>query len=234
METNDLWVFELMGERGKDLTGYPRLSVFHGFRYHPKDVTTGAFDDWVYDHLGIFAFTIELWDLAGRAGIKDRDFIEWVRKHPHEDDLKILKWLEENGDAPPLVAWHTFEHPQLGPIEIGGYDRMYTWRNPPRTVVGEEAAFNTAYALSLADMLPRLTLHTLTGDRLTGEGAFRLRLVVENSGIPAHLHKRARTYSQGGASHSCRVGFAGKRAVDQRAGEVGVGNTLKGVATDCR
>jgi murein tripeptide amidase MpaA len=194
METNDLWVFELMGERGKDLTGYPCLSVFHGFRYHPKDVTTGAFDDWVYDHLGIFAFTIELWDLPGRAGIKDRDFIEWVRKHPHEDDLKILKWLEENGDAPPLVAWYTFEHPQLGPIEIGGYDRMYTWRNPPRTVVGEEAAFNTAYALSLADMLPRLTLHTLTAERLTGEGAFRLRLVVENSGfLPTFTSAQGRT-----------------------------------------
>lgn len=95
METGDLWVYELMGERGKELTGYPCLSVYHGFRYHPKEVTNGGFDDWVYDHLGIFSFTVELWDLPAKEGIKDRDFIEWFRKHPHEDDLKILKWLEK-------------------------------------------------------------------------------------------------------------------------------------------
>ena len=193
METGDLWVFELMGEQGKELTGYPCLSVYHGFRYHPKEVTTGAFDDWVYDHLGMFSFTIELWDLPGRAGIKGRDFIDWVRKHPHEDDVKILRWLEENGDEPPLVDWYPFEHPQLGRVEIGGYDRMYTWRNPPHSLIGEEAEMNTAFALSLADMLPSLTLHTLSLDRLTNDGDFRLRLVVENSGfLPTYTSSQGR------------------------------------------
>ena len=183
METNDLWVFELMGERGNELTGYPCLSVYHGFRYHPKEVTTGAFDDWVYDHLGIFSFTIELWDLPGRAGIKDRDFIEWFRKHPHEEDVRILNWLEENGDAEPYVAWYPFEHPQLGEVEVGGYDQMYTWRNPPPSLMGEEAEKNTAYALALADMLPRLSLGTLEVQQLSDSGDFRIRLVVENSGF---------------------------------------------------
>ena len=194
METNDLWVFEMMGERGKELTGYPCLSVYHGFRYHPKEVTTGAFDDWVYDHLGMFSFTIELWDLPGRAGIKDRDFIEWFRKHPHEDDIKILRWLEENGDRPPCVDWYPFEHPQLGPVEIGGYDQMFTWRNPPRSMMGEEAEMNSAYALSLADMLPRLTRHTLCAQRLADEGNYRVRLVVENSGfLPTYTSAQGRT-----------------------------------------
>ncbi len=194
METNDLWVFELMGERGKELTGYPCLSVYHGFRYHPKEVTTGAFDDWVYDHLGMFSLTIELWDLPGRAGIKDRDFIEWFRKHPHEEDIKILQWLEENGDGPPWVDWYPFEHPQLGPVEIGGYDPMYTWRNPPRSLMGKEAEMNTAYTLSLADLLPRLTRHTLVAERLAEEGDYRLRLVVENSGfLPTYTSAQGRT-----------------------------------------
>ena len=183
METGDLWVFELMGERGKELTGYPCLSVYHGFRYHPKEVTTGAFDDWVYDHLGMFSFTIELWDLPGRAGIKDRDFIEWFRKHPHEEDVKILRWLEENGDGQALVEWYPFEHPQLGAVEIGGYDQMYSWRNPPRSLMGAEAEKNSAYALSLADMLPRLSRHTLLAERLADGGDYHLRLVVENGGF---------------------------------------------------
>ena len=194
METNDLWVFELMGERGNELTGYPCLSVYHGFRYHPKEVTTGAFDDWVYDHLGIFSFTIELWDLPGRAGIKDRDFIEWFRKHPHEEDVRILNWLEENGDAEPYVAWYPFEHPQLGEVEVGGYDQMYTWRNPPPSLMGEEAEKNTAYALALADMLPRLSLGTLEVQQLSDSGDFRIRLVVENSGfMPTYTSDQGRS-----------------------------------------
>jgi len=206
METDDLWVFELMGERGKELTGYPCVSVFHGFRYHPKKVTTGGFDDWVYDHLGMFVFTVELWDLPGRAGIKDRDFISWFRKHPHEDDLKILRWLEENGDEPPLVDWYQFEHPQLGPVEIGGYDQMFTWTNPPRSLVGEEAERNTPFALSLTDMLPRLTVHTLELDRLTEEGDYRLRLVVENSGfLPTYTSAQGRKRS---AAREVRVDLA--------------------------
>jgi len=193
METGDLWVYELMGERGKELTGYPCLSVYHGFRYHPKEVTNGGFDDWVYDHLGMFSFTVELWDLPGRAGIKDRDFINWFRKHPHEDDLKILTWLEENGDEPPLVDWYPYEHTQLGRVEIGGYDRMFTWSNPPRSLVGEEAEINTTFALSLADMLPRLTVHTLSLDRLSDEGDYRLRLVLENCGfLPTYTSAQGR------------------------------------------
>ncbi len=91
------------------------------------------------------------------------------------------------------MEWYSFEHPQLGPVEIGGYDRMYTWRNPPRSLVGEEAERNTTFALSLADMLPRITVHTLTVDRLTDEGDYRLRLIVENSGfLPTYTSAQGR------------------------------------------
>lgn len=182
MDVNDLWVYELMGERGKELTGYKCISVYHGFRYHPNEVTTGAFDDWVYDHLGMFAFTVELWDLPGRAGIEDRDFIKWFRVHPHEDDVKILRWLEENGNPDAYLDWYAYEHPQLGPVELGGLNRMYTFRNPPHAFMGEEAEKNTPWALALADMLPHLALRELTATPL-GNDRYRLRLVVENSGF---------------------------------------------------
>ncbi len=90
METADLWTFKKIGEIGTRLTGYRCVSTFHDFKYHPKDITTGAFDDWMYDHLGIFSYTIELWDLPTAAGIKDRKFAEWFRDHPHEDDSVAL------------------------------------------------------------------------------------------------------------------------------------------------
>ena len=55
MDTDDLWVFEAIGERGTQITGYPCVSVYHNFRYHPKEVITGVFDDWLFEHNGVFA-----------------------------------------------------------------------------------------------------------------------------------------------------------------------------------
>ncbi len=56
------------------------LHLPHDFRYHPNHLTYGAFDDRCYDHLRIFAWTVELWDVLAQAGIKDRKFIDWYRK----------------------------------------------------------------------------------------------------------------------------------------------------------
>jgi len=182
MDANDLWVYKTIGKRGTDIVGYPTVSVYHEFRYHPKQVISGVFDDWMYSHLGIFAFTVELWDIVGRAGIEDRKFIEWMRDHPHEDDLKILQWADENAAEGAYVEWYKYEHPQLGAIELGGWNRMYTWRNPPRHFMGEEAGKNVPFALALGQMLPKLEIHTLEVERVT-DNTYTLNLVVDNTGF---------------------------------------------------
>jgi murein tripeptide amidase MpaA len=182
METEDLWVFQKLGEIGTDKTGYRAVSTFHDFKYHPKKVTVGAFDDWIYDQLGAYSFTIELWDLPTAAGIEDRKFIEWFRKHPPEDDLKILQWVEKNVEEKYYHDWRPYDHPQLGPVEIGGWDLMYSWINPPPPFMEEEAARNLGFVLSLGNLLPRLEIHTLTVEPLGGE-SFRINLVVENNGF---------------------------------------------------
>ena len=75
----DLWTYQAIGKRGTELTGYPNVSVYHDFRYHPKEVITGAFDDWAYEHLGLFAWTVELWSPQHRAGVpvEGYKFIDW-------------------------------------------------------------------------------------------------------------------------------------------------------------
>ncbi len=183
MDADDLWTFKAIGKRAQELTGYKTVSVFHDFKYHPKEVITGVFDDWAYHQLGIYAYTIELWDIIGRAtGKYDRKFIEWFRDHPHEDDVKIYEWARENGPEDAYVDWYEFEHPQLGKVELGGWNSMYTWRNPPHAFMGEEAERNVPYVLSLAEMLPRLSVHTLEATPLQ-DGTYHLHLVVENTGF---------------------------------------------------
>lgn len=182
MDTDDLWVYQKIGDRATQLTGYPCVSIYHDFRYHPKEVITGAFDDWLYDHFGVFAFTVELWDLPGQAGIPERKIIEWFRDHPPEDDLKILRWLDQHVGPEAHVAWYPFEHPQLGPVELGGWNTLYTWRNPPPAFMGQEAARNAPFVLALSDMLPHLAIHTLEVTPLN-QNTYQLNLVVENTGF---------------------------------------------------
>ena len=193
MDANDLWVYKAIGKRGTDLVGYPNVSVYHDFRYHPKQVIAGVFDDWMYNHLGIFAFTVELWDIISRAGIEERKYIEWLRDHPHEDDHKILKWVDKNAGEDGYVDWYEFDHPQLGKVEIGGWNRMYTWHNPPHNLMEEEAARNIPFALALGNMLPHLEISTLEVNRIE-EGTYHINLVVDNSGFfPTYTNNQGQT-----------------------------------------
>lgn len=181
MEVGDLWLFKKIGEIGSKFSGYRCVSTFHDFKYHPKEITTGAFDDWMYDQFGAFTFTIELWDLPTEAGIVDRKFIDWWREHPHEEDLKILKWADEHAPG-SFVSWYPIEHPQLGHLELGGWDQLFTWSNPPLPFVESEVARHTPFVLSMAEMLPHLSIHTLEASPV-GENAYRINLVIENTGF---------------------------------------------------
>ena len=69
----------------------------------------------------------QLWvfKVPTEAGIKERYFIDWFRDHPHEEDVQILKWVDENGDPDAYVDWYSFDHPQLGPVELGGYNSVF-------------------------------------------------------------------------------------------------------------
>lgn len=189
MAQDDLWTYKEMGQRGKELTGYPHVSVFHGFRYHPREVMNGAFDDWAYDQLGIFAFTVELWDMVGEAGIKERDFIEWFRDHPEDDDLKLLKWNDEQLGGAGFVDWRPYDHPQLGRVEIGGWNERRTFGNPPAQFLLKTIEPTTELAIAHALMTPRLELREARADAL-GEGLYRIRAVVVNSGYLATYGSR--------------------------------------------
>ncbi len=192
METEDLWVTKKIGKIGAEITGYRCVSTFHDFKYHPKEVTTGAFDDWMYDHLGVFAYTIELWDLPDESGIKDRKFIEWFQDHPHEDDLKIIQWIDEHGEADAYIPWYEFLHPQLGKVELGGWNEMYTWRNPPPACIGAEAKRNLPFATALGHLLPRIKIHTLNVSPL-GNQDYHINLVVENCGfLPSYTSNQGK------------------------------------------
>jgi murein tripeptide amidase MpaA len=185
----DLRAFELMGKEATRLTGYPAISIFHDFKYHPKLVIKGGDVDWVYDHLGAYAWVTEFWSPQRRAGLEPHHAIDWLREHSPEDELAVLKVADELGEG--YVEWYPFDHPQLGEVELGGWDLVRFWFNPPLARLEEEVRPHADFALFLALASPLLEIRSFESEPV-GDGAFRLRLVLENAGwLPTNVTEKA-------------------------------------------
>jgi murein tripeptide amidase MpaA len=189
--TEDLWVFQKIGAKGTELTGYPDISTFHDFRYHPKQVITGAFDEWTYEHRGVFSWTVEFWNPMKQAGIENAKYIEWYREHPIEDDLKLLKWNDEALKGKGFVDWYPFDHPQLGRIELGGWDFLHMWTNVPLEFLDNEIRPFPEWIVWHALISPKLSLREARVTPLGGD-SFRVRFVVQNEGwLPTYVTHKA-------------------------------------------
>jgi hypothetical protein len=144
-----------------------------------QNLMSGASDDWAYDHLGVFAWTTEFWDVAAAATGQRTHPIKWFLEHPIEDDLAMLRWNDEHFGGRLYVEWTPFDHPQLGPVEIGGWDWLFSWVNPPAELLEAEVRPPTS---------PRSLRwrHRARGVRTTvealGDSVWRVRVVIHNTG----------------------------------------------------
>jgi murein tripeptide amidase MpaA len=191
LPAEDLWTFEKIGQKGTEITGYPAISVYHDFRYHPRKVITGTFNDWMYDHMGAYAWVVEIWSPQRQAGIEELEYIDWYREHPLEDDLKMLKWSDEVLEGKGYVEWYPFEHPQLGSVELGGWDQLYAFRNPPPALLEQEIAPFADWLMWHLLISPCLELYEVSAKPL-GEDTYHVRLVIQNTGwLPSYVTKKA-------------------------------------------
>jgi hypothetical protein len=184
LAAEDLWTYQELGKHATEITGYPSISVYHDFRYHPKSVITGTGSDWAFDHLGVYAWTTEFWSPLRVAGIDDPHPIDWYRDHPIDDELKLLAWVDEH--VPDgYVDWYPYDHPELGPVELGGWHVARVFRNPPPDMLEAEIAPHSELAVFHALCSPLLR-HRETVVEPVGAGvdasAWRVRVAVENAG----------------------------------------------------
>jgi murein tripeptide amidase MpaA len=190
MPAEDLWLYKRFGKKSTELTGYKNISIYHDFRYHPKQVITGGFD-WIYEHLGQFFWTVEIWAPAREAGIEDYHFIEWYRDHPPEDDLKMIAWSDRELGGEGHIDWYPFEHPQLGRVELGGWNRLAVFATRPRKYLEREVRRLPRWLVWQALTTPRLEVLRADVTRL-GADAWKIRLAVHNTGyLPTYVTRRA-------------------------------------------
>jgi hypothetical protein len=134
---------------------------------------------------------VEIWAPVREAGVEKYHFIEWYREHPVDDDLKLLAWSDRELGGAGYVDWYPYDHPQLGRIELGGWDKLATFRNPPAKYLRREVERFPSWLTWQALVLPRLEILRTDVTRL-GEDTWRVRLAVCNSGfLPSYVTQRA-------------------------------------------
>jgi hypothetical protein len=76
-------------------------------------------------------------------------------------------------------------------VELGGWDLVRFWFNPPLSRLEEEVKPHADFAVFLALVSPRLEVRSLESTPV-GDGAHRLRLVLENTGwLPTNVTQKA-------------------------------------------
>jgi hypothetical protein len=77
---NDVWVYNAIGEKGTELTSSPVYSCYEDFTWDKNDACmSGAADDFMYEHLGVFSWTTEFWDIVYEVCFYSTIFIRIIK-----------------------------------------------------------------------------------------------------------------------------------------------------------
>jgi hypothetical protein len=193
MPEPDRQAFTAFARKGNELTTYNPISYLDLRAGRNLDVHIPTEIGWLYNARGIFSFITEFWNPLRAAGIKlEGQMSSWLGGlHPVEDELKLLKWNDEALGGKGFVAWHAFDHPQLGRVEIGGWDKVRYWYNVPFERLEQEVGPHADWLIYLGLASPRLEVRSFDATP-TAEGRWRVRLVVENTGwLPTSGSHRA-------------------------------------------
>ena len=178
----DRRLYSHLGSRLEEATGLPVC---------PTLPTQGGFLDWAYSDLGLLAFSPVLWNLPKAAGLEMTDDPRsYYGPRSEIENLTILRWLDRECEGRGFKTWSVQEHPQFGKLEIGGWDVMSSWVNPPPgPYLREEIQRYVRLVFTLAAASPRLSLarvqDEVIGKTEADEVLRRVRVSLENRGYLA-------------------------------------------------
>ncbi|MEM8730393.1 MAG: M14 family metallopeptidase [Pseudomonadota bacterium] len=186
MSPPDLSLYKALGEVGERLTGYPTVSVYEDFTPDKSKARHGSLTDWTYEEMGIISFATELWDLERTAGVPKEGYYNLGPRDAATQRL-VHTWVVDNVGDHGFRPWTSFDHPQLGPVEVGGMVYIWSYRNPPGKLLEEICHKNVLFNLKHAASAPKVAVDTCEAEAL-GADLFRVTAVVSNHGyLPTNL-----------------------------------------------
>lgn len=184
--------YRVLSRKFAELTNQP---LFQSYTEATKTARFGSMMDWGYNQLGIYGWVPELWDMWGAAGVDRRgeDFARFFGSRSEAEQLQLLAWNDRELGGEGFIPWRTVEHPQLGPVEVGGWTYKYTTQNAPPTYLREICERHAPWVGYLARTLPRLVIDGVLLEPIADEGdLWRITAWVRNDGfLPTNLSKQA-------------------------------------------
>ncbi len=186
MSPRDLSLYKALGAVGERLTGYPTISTYEDFTPDKSKARHGSLKDWVYEEMGIICFSTELWDLERTAGVPKEGYYNLYPRDA-ETTRKVFRWVVEHMGTHGFRDWEAFDHPQLGPVEVGGMVYIWSYRNPPGALLQEICHNNVMFNLRHAAAAPRVRVDEVTVEAMGGD-LHKVTAVVSNHGyLPTNL-----------------------------------------------
>ena len=182
MDQTDLAIFKQVEAWVTEHTGYACVSGYHEFLYEPDKPLHGDISEWAYHNRGCLAYVIELWDLFKQLGIeRKKPFVDHYSQLERKDFLALAKLDREQNSGRVFKPWRKVKHPQLGEVEVGGFDgRVGIW-NPPLEKLAEVCATQSAAFLRVAALVPRVTVEVVGKEKVGGDHT-RVEIRIANAG----------------------------------------------------
>ncbi len=191
-DPDDMQLYKAIGKMATEETGYVCWNVRDDYMGTRDGEILGLMDDFCYFGMGLINYTCETWDLDVRAGTPHVS----PRKEPTDEELidqvaKRLKWLDENNNGEGFLNWTKFDHPQLGEVEIGGFDYKGVIQNPPTRFILQEAEKHTRFLLREMKTLPHLYYKNTNVKELGGDTWLVETTLANAAFLPTYVTKEA-------------------------------------------
>ena len=183
----DLFAFRQLAALGSKITGFPPKAIpeYRNDLAEPIRLY-GTFTEWGYYHCGLFAMEIELGNLYNGVGYDTQRIFSLTPEGERQRERDCLAWHDAHPDAGVFAEWQAFEHPQLGPVELGGIlpAGLYNVVPGQRLDVWEKTR---RFVFELARRGPRLDISEVSVEPL-GNNLHRVTCRVTNEGyLPTHV-----------------------------------------------
>jgi hypothetical protein len=204
----DVRVYDELGRTGERiLPGYRYMTVW-------KDlyIVWGGELDWFYGARGIVTFSNELWTSFKEFETAERNTNRYDQQSYEFDRLLLFR------DA--FVEWKPFNHPQYGPIEVGGFRKTFG-RAEPGFLLQAEAHRNMAFTLYQTYEMPKVEVDSIVVRQL-GNGLTEVTAIVANRRlVPTHTQQDVenRITPPDYVSLTGGTVIAGYRVTNERTGE---------------
>jgi hypothetical protein len=182
----DVRFYDELGQNGERILPFYRYIVLWSGLY----TVHGGFIDYTNDGLGIPSFSNELWN-------GDQYFTSPALQEQQADPASPIapavaryyfdKYLEF-GDE--FVEWKAYDHPQFGPVEMGGVWKKYQGRVPPRFMNEELCHRNMAFSLYQAGEMPLIRMGETSVEKIGGD-VYRVFVDITNPKVAPTIMARA-------------------------------------------